>query len=96
MEENIIENIWYSNKVQRASISYFNMIRQHNILSFNEKIINNISKLTTIIIVIFKSDYLIYNIHIRVNTSGEVIAINTAKIPYAHGIGFAVQGGITL
>jgi serine protease Do len=25
-----------------------------------------------------------------VNTNGEVIAINTAKIPYAHGIGFAV------
>jgi serine protease Do len=25
-----------------------------------------------------------------VNTSGEIIAINTAKIPYAHGIGFAV------
>ena len=25
-----------------------------------------------------------------VNTKGEVIAINTAKIPYAHGIGFAV------
>jgi S1-C subfamily serine protease len=25
-----------------------------------------------------------------VNTSGEVIAINTAKIPYAHGIGFAI------
>ena len=25
-----------------------------------------------------------------VNTSGEVIAINTAKIPCAHGIGFAV------
>jgi len=25
-----------------------------------------------------------------VNTSGEVVAINTAKIPYAHGIGFAV------
>jgi hypothetical protein len=25
-----------------------------------------------------------------------VIAINTAKIPYAHRIGFAVQGGITL
>ncbi|HEX6672288.1 MAG TPA: trypsin-like peptidase domain-containing protein [Nitrososphaeraceae archaeon] len=25
-----------------------------------------------------------------VNTNGEIIAINTAKIPYAHGIGFAV------
>lgn len=25
-----------------------------------------------------------------VNTSGEVVAINTAKIPYAHGIGFAI------
>src|ERR671923_1477609 len=25
-----------------------------------------------------------------VNTAGEVIAINTAKMPYAHGIGFAV------
>jgi serine protease Do len=25
-----------------------------------------------------------------VNTDGEIIAINTAKIPYAHGIGFAV------
>ena len=25
-----------------------------------------------------------------VNTQGEVIAINTAKMPYAHGIGFAV------
>jgi S1-C subfamily serine protease len=25
-----------------------------------------------------------------VNTNGEVIAINTAKMPYAHGIGFAV------
>ncbi len=25
-----------------------------------------------------------------VNTNGQVIAINTAKIPYAHGIGFAV------
>jgi S1-C subfamily serine protease len=25
-----------------------------------------------------------------INTRGEVIAINTAKIPYAHGIGFAV------
>jgi serine protease Do len=25
-----------------------------------------------------------------VNTKGEIIAINTAKIPYAHGIGFAV------
>jgi len=25
-----------------------------------------------------------------VNTYGEIIAINTAKIPYAHGIGFAV------
>ncbi len=25
-----------------------------------------------------------------INTQGEVIAINTAKIPYAHGIGFAV------
>jgi serine protease Do len=25
-----------------------------------------------------------------VNTSGEVIGINTAKTPYAHGIGFAV------
>jgi serine protease Do len=25
-----------------------------------------------------------------VNTRGEVIAINTAKMPYAHGIGFAV------
>ena len=25
-----------------------------------------------------------------VNTNGEMIAINTAKIPYAHGIGFAV------
>ena len=25
-----------------------------------------------------------------VNTKGEVIAINTAKMPYAHGIGFAV------
>jgi serine protease Do len=24
------------------------------------------------------------------NTNGEVIAINTAKMPYAHGIGFAV------
>ena len=25
-----------------------------------------------------------------VNTRGEVIAVNTAKLPYAHGIGFAV------
>ena len=25
-----------------------------------------------------------------VNTNGEIVAINTAKIPYAHGIGFAV------
>jgi serine protease Do len=25
-----------------------------------------------------------------VNTNGEIIAINTAKIPYSHGIGFAV------
>lgn len=25
-----------------------------------------------------------------INTKGEIIAINTAKIPYAHGIGFAV------
>ena len=25
-----------------------------------------------------------------VNTNGEVIAVNTAKMPYAHGIGFAV------
>ncbi|MGE3517300.1 MAG: S1C family serine protease, partial [Hyphomicrobium sp.] len=25
-----------------------------------------------------------------VNTNGQVVAINTAKIPYAHGIGFAV------
>jgi serine protease Do len=25
-----------------------------------------------------------------VNTNGEVIAINTAKMPYAHGIGFAI------
>jgi len=25
-----------------------------------------------------------------VNTNGEIIAINTAKLPYAHGIGFAV------
>ncbi len=25
-----------------------------------------------------------------INTRGEVIAVNTAKMPYAHGIGFAV------
>ncbi len=25
-----------------------------------------------------------------INTKGEVVAINTAKMPYAHGIGFAV------
>ena len=29
-----------------------------------------------------------------VNTEGEVIAINTAKMPYAHGIGFAVPTNI--
>src|SRR2546423_150532 len=29
-----------------------------------------------------------------VNTKGEVIAINTAKMPYAHGIGFAVPTNI--
>ena len=29
-----------------------------------------------------------------VNTEGEVIAINTAKMPYAHGIGFAVPANI--
>src|SRR4029079_10003395 len=29
-----------------------------------------------------------------VNTDGEVIAINTAKMPYAHGIGFAVPTNI--
>ena len=29
-----------------------------------------------------------------VNTDGEVIAINTAKMPYAHGIGFAVPANI--
>jgi S1-C subfamily serine protease len=29
-----------------------------------------------------------------VNTEGEVIAINTAKMPYAHGIGFAVPTSI--
>jgi serine protease Do len=29
-----------------------------------------------------------------VNTNGEVIAINTAKMPYAHGIGFAVPTNI--
>lgn len=29
-----------------------------------------------------------------VNTEGEVIAINTAKMPYAHGIGFAVPVNI--
>ena len=29
-----------------------------------------------------------------VNTDGEVIAINTSKMPYAHGIGFAVPANI--
>src|SRR6266480_5509609 len=29
-----------------------------------------------------------------VNTSGEIIGINTAKMPYAHGIGFAVPTNI--
>ncbi len=29
-----------------------------------------------------------------INTKGEVVAINTAKMPYAHGIGFAVPTNI--